>query len=50
MQDIALPPSLLDGLENYIPHLQIHRIQDATHWIIHEQPALVHKLMSEFLA
>ena len=50
MQDIALPPSLLDGLENYIPRLQIHHIQDATHWIIHEQPALVHKLMSEFLA
>jgi epoxide hydrolase 4 len=49
MQDIALPPRLIDGLEAYIPKLQIHRIPDATHWIIHEQPALVHGLMESFL-
>ena len=50
MQDIALPPRLIEGLDAYIPDLQIHRIPDATHWIIHEQPALVHKLIHEFLA
>ena len=50
MQDIALPPGLIDGLEAYIPDLQIHRIPDGTHWIIHEQPALVHGLMAEFLS
>ena len=50
MQDIALPPGLIDGLEAYIPDLQIHRIPDGTHWIIHEQPALVHELMAEFLS
>ena len=49
MQDIALPPRLIDGLEAYIPDLQIHRIPDATHWIIHEQPALVHGLMDGFI-
>jgi epoxide hydrolase 4 len=49
MQDIALPPRLIDGLESYIPNLGIHRIEDATHWIIHEQPALVHKLLAEFI-
>jgi pimeloyl-ACP methyl ester carboxylesterase len=49
MQDVALPPRLIDGLEAYIPDLQIHRVQDATHWIIHERPALVHQLIAEFL-
>jgi epoxide hydrolase 4 len=50
MQDVALPPRLIDGLDAYIPDLRIHRIDDATHWIIHEQPALVHGLLAEFLS
>jgi epoxide hydrolase 4 len=49
MQDIALPPRLIEGLAAYVPHLSVHRIDDATHWIIHEQPALVHRLIAEFL-
>lgn len=49
MQDVALPPRLIDGLDAYISDLQIHRVQDATHWIIHEQPELVHQLITEFL-
>jgi epoxide hydrolase 4 len=49
MQDIALAPALLDGLEAYLADLQVHRVTDATHWIIHEQPQLVHRLMGEFL-
>ena len=49
MNDIALPPALIDGLEDYIPQLQIHRIPDATHWIVHEQPALVKQLIGDFL-
>jgi epoxide hydrolase 4 len=50
MQDIALPPRLIDGLESYIPDLKIHRVSDATHWIVHEQPALVHDLLQGFMA
>ncbi len=49
MNDIALPPALIDGLEDYIPDLQIHRVPDATHWIVHEQPALVQQLIGAFL-
>ncbi len=49
MQDIALSPRLIEGLDAYIPDLQIHRVEDATHWIIHEQPALVHKLLADFI-
>jgi epoxide hydrolase 4 len=49
MQDIALPPALLDGLADYIPKLQLHRVPDATHWIIHEQPSLVAGYLGDFL-
>ncbi len=36
--DRALLPSLLDGLPAYVPQLQMVRVADASHWIIHEQP------------
>ncbi len=39
--DVALPPALLDGLEAYVPSLRVQRLPDATHWVMHEQPALV---------
>jgi pimeloyl-ACP methyl ester carboxylesterase len=39
--DTALPPSLLDGLEAFVPQLTIARVQGATHWVVHEQPARV---------
>lgn len=40
-QDHALLPSLLEGLEQWVPRLQVHRVPQATHWIVHEQPELV---------
>jgi pimeloyl-ACP methyl ester carboxylesterase len=49
MQDIALPGALLDGLDDYVAQLQVHRVADASHWIIHEQPALVAQLLAGFL-
>jgi epoxide hydrolase 4 len=39
--DIALPPTLLDGLEAFVPTLDVRPVAGATHWLIHEQPALV---------
>ena len=49
-KDTALLPQNLDGLERYVPDLTIQRIPDGTHWVIHEQPALVNRLIREFLA
>ena len=40
-EDSALPLSLIDGLEAYIPSLRLVRVPGATHWIVHEQPELV---------
>ncbi|MES2415371.1 MAG: alpha/beta fold hydrolase [Pseudomonadota bacterium] len=50
MNDSALLPSLVDGLEGFVPQMQLHRIADATHWIVHEQPALVAQYLTQFLA
>ena len=41
MDDVALLPGLLDGLEEYVPRLELKKVPGATHWIIHEQPQLV---------
>ena len=49
MDDAALPPSLIDGIEAYVPNLTLHKVAGATHWIIHEQPALVAQLLQNFL-
>lgn len=40
-RDTALLPGLLDGLEAFVPELRVVRVADASHWIVHEQPALV---------
>lgn len=39
--DSALPPTLIDGLDAYIPRMRLVRVPGATHWIVHEQPELV---------
>lgn len=49
MDDIALPPALLDGLEGYVPRMDLRRIEGATHWIVHEQPAVVAAHLQDFL-
>jgi pimeloyl-ACP methyl ester carboxylesterase len=48
--DAALPPSLVDGLDAYVPSLRLVRVPGATHWIIHERPAFVIREMEAALA
>ena len=36
--DTALPAGLLEGLEHWVPQLDLQRVPEATHWIAHEQP------------
>jgi pimeloyl-ACP methyl ester carboxylesterase len=40
-RDRYLRPGLLDGLERHVRTLEVVRVPDATHWIVHEQPELV---------
>jgi pimeloyl-ACP methyl ester carboxylesterase len=49
LDDIALPPELIDGLDAYIPRLTLHRIEGASHWIVHEQPQRVAGHLGDFL-
>lgn len=36
--DAALLPGLLDGLQRWVPDLTVHRVAEASHWIVHERP------------
>ena len=48
-KDTALLTGNLEGLDKFVPNLTIKRIPDGTHWVVHEQPALVNKYIREFI-
>ena len=49
LDDTALLPGLLDGLDDYVPDLTVCKVPGASHWIVHEQPALVSREIGAFL-
>ena len=49
-RDRALLPGLLDGLERWVPRLEIVRVPEASHWIVHEQPERVWQAITRALA
>ncbi len=49
-KDTALLTSNLEGLDQYVSDLTIKRIPDGSHWVSHEQPALVNKLIREYIS
>ena len=50
LDDAALLPGLLDGLEAYVPRLTVNKVPGATHWIVHEQPQRVAAEIAAFQA
>jgi len=48
-QDTALLPGVVDGLEQHVDDLRVVRIPEASHWVMHEQPARVLALIGEFI-
>lgn len=48
--DVALLPCLSEGLEEHIPHFKRVAIEQATHWVVHEQPLRVICEIQDFLA
>ena len=48
-RDQALLPGNLDGLEAHVPALTVHRITEGSHWVVHEQPERVNRLIRDFL-
>jgi pimeloyl-ACP methyl ester carboxylesterase len=47
--DVALLPCLTEGLDAHIADLKLVPIEQATHWVVHEQPARVIQEISRFL-
>lgn len=50
LRDQALLPGILDGLEEHVDRLQVERVPDASHWVVHERPSLVNGLIDRFVA
>jgi len=48
LDDAALLPGLLEGLEEYVPNLEVTKVPKATHWVIHEQPQYVAQQIEAF--
>jgi pimeloyl-ACP methyl ester carboxylesterase len=49
LDDAALLPGLLDGLDDYVPRLELKKVPGATHWIVHEQPQTVAREIEGFI-
>lgn len=48
-KDTALLTGNLEGLDKFVPDLTIRRIPEGSHWVIHEQPDNVNRLIREFM-
>lgn len=48
-KDPYLLPGNLEGLSDYVPNLTVKRIEDGSHWVVHEQPKLVNQYIREFI-
>lgn len=49
LRDQALLPGLLDGLEAWVPDLRLECLPEASHWLLHEQPARVLASIERFV-
>lgn len=49
MDDPALLPALLDGLQDWVPQLQVQPVAGVSHWLVHEKPLLVQQAVQDFL-
>jgi epoxide hydrolase 4 len=49
MDDEALPPGNLEGLERYVENLKIVRLPNCSHWVMHDAPRLVNRELVTFL-
>ena len=50
MAETHLRPGLWQGLDAWVPDLELHRIEGAGHWILEEHPARINSLIRAFLA
>ncbi len=49
MEDKALPPSNIEGIEDFVPDIHIERIEGCGHFVTWEKPEIVTSAMQDFL-
>lgn len=49
MKDIALTPKILEGLSDYVKDLKIVRVENASHWVMVDEPEVVISSIKEFI-
>lgn len=49
MQDTALLPGCVEGLERWVPNLDVRRVPDGSHWIVYEKPQLISETIRNWL-
>lgn len=49
LDDPALLPGLLGGLPDWVPRLQLQRVEGASHWLVHEMPERLVQALEPFL-
>jgi pimeloyl-ACP methyl ester carboxylesterase len=49
MKDMALTPKILEGLEEYVKDLKVVRIENASHWVLVDDPDSVISNILEFI-
>jgi pimeloyl-ACP methyl ester carboxylesterase len=49
MDDLALPASNIDGIEELVPDVTIAPVEDCGHFVIWERPDAVNAAMEQFL-
>ena len=49
VRDRYLAPALAEGLDAWVPHLRVERLPRASHWVQHDEPEAVNRLLLEFL-
>jgi epoxide hydrolase 4 len=50
MQDTALLPGCVEGLERWVPQVDVRRVDDGTHWVVYEKPQFITDTIRGWLA
>ncbi len=49
MQDWCFTPACLEKFIELLPAAEVHRLEDAGHWVVEDAPAVVTQLVEQFV-
>jgi len=50
VKDTSLLPGCAEGLERWVPEVEVKRVDDGSHWIVYEQPRLISDTIRHWLS